>query len=410
MHRRIAERLHAQGLSDDAAVAELARHAALAQDHALAAAACVQAGRRCLRVFANDQAAMLAQRGLRHARSLREPESVTRTIELLEVQLEARRPPDKGPVLEELEELGNRSLDLGCGEHARLAFHLLSYLTWETGAWSDARRHMLRAEMASRTADPRDQVSAMAEAARCLVLLERDMTHAHALLKEADARARPLRLEPAAIADGLGLLELHRGALDEAAAQFSRAEAIASVERNHPMAFYALEHLIAVELERGRHEAAQQILPRLAELAEKLRDGSEAPFAGAVAALVDHALDPDAGEALEAALEPLRAVDAKYRLAFVLTRAGLIDLSRGAFGSAFDRAEEALELAEILDRPSERALALGMLAEASRARGDTEAADGYRESLDPRTLEQVAEPVLARLRTWGCLPSETTPG
>jgi len=409
MHRRVAERLHAEGPTDDASTAELARHAALGQDHALAAEACVQAGRRCLRVFANDQAAMLAQRGLRHARSLHEPESVTRAIELLEVQVEARRPAEIGPVLAELEELGNRSLDLGCAEHARLAFHLLSYLTWETGAWTDARRHMLRAEMASRSADPEDQVAAMAEAARCLVLLERDIAHAHALLKEADARARPLRIEPAAIADGLGLLELHRGALDDAATQFTRAETIASVERNHAMQFYALEHLVAVELERGDFDAASRIVPRLARLAERLRDGSEAPFARAVAALVEHALHPGRSEALEAALEPLRAVDAKHRLAFVLTRAAMVDVERGELERASDRAEEALELAEILERPSERALALGLLVAAHRGLGEAEAADLYLENLVQRGLDQVASPVIARLQGWGCAPTPAPP-
>ena len=169
------------------------------------------------------------------------------------------------------------------------------------------------------------------------------------------------------------------------------------------MEFYALEHMVAVELERGAFDEAAALVPRLEELAAKLRDGSEAPFARAIASLIDHARGPAAGAALEGAIERLRAVDAKYRLAFVLTRAALVDIERDDLEVAFDRAEESLEIAEALERPSETALALGMLAHVSRALGESEAAESYLESLRERGLDQVAAPVRARLEGWGGL-------
>src|SRR6185295_6645192 len=63
MHRRVAQALHTargeQAEIDDAAVAEVARHATLGHDDDLAALACRQAGRRCVKMFANEAALSL---------------------------------------------------------------------------------------------------------------------------------------------------------------------------------------------------------------------------------------------------------------------------------------------------------------------------------------------------------------
>ena len=66
-------------------------------------------------------------------------------------------------------------------------------------------------------------VAAMAEAARCLVLLERDLPRAEALALEAAARSARVGLRPAAIADAQGLLRQHQGRPAEAAELFEQA-------------------------------------------------------------------------------------------------------------------------------------------------------------------------------------------
>jgi hypothetical protein len=103
----------------------------------------------------------------------------------MEISLAARRPKDSERIAKRLEGLAERALAEGDVEHARLGFHLLSYLRWEGGDWSNAKRHSLRAEYVARGADPREQIVAMAEAARCLALLERDLGQAEALALEA---------------------------------------------------------------------------------------------------------------------------------------------------------------------------------------------------------------------------------
>jgi hypothetical protein len=107
----------------------------------------------------------------------------------------------------------------------------------------------------------------------------------------------------------------------------------------------------------------------LIDLGERLRDGTERPFAYALDALCEYAI-ADEARPLEAALVQLRAADAKHRLAFTLTRAARVDLDRRRPEAAIARASEALSCAEALERPSEIVLAHVVLAEALRATSD----------------------------------------
>ena len=61
----------------------------------------------------------------------------------------------------------------------------------------------------------------------------------------------------------------------------------------------------------------------------------------------------------------------KHRLAFVLTRAAAIELERGDAESARRRAAEALELAIVVERPSDVAWARLLLVRAAAALGDS---------------------------------------
>ena len=54
---------------------------------------------------------------------------------------------------------------------------------------ADAHANILQAERVSRTAEPEERSSALAHAARCLVLLERNLGQAEAFLLEAEMLA-----------------------------------------------------------------------------------------------------------------------------------------------------------------------------------------------------------------------------
>jgi len=93
---------------------------------------------------------------------------------------------------------------------------MLSYVRRESGQWHEARKQLLKAEQVVRSAEGADHVEALAEAARCLGLLERDLSHAEAMVSEAKVRAKQLGYASAILKDADGLLQLHLGELDAA--------------------------------------------------------------------------------------------------------------------------------------------------------------------------------------------------
>ncbi|TNF63873.1 MAG: hypothetical protein EP303_02240, partial [Deltaproteobacteria bacterium] len=94
MHLRIARLLDGRDDPDGTIALELAHHASVGGDAAMAVRACVAAGTRCLRVFANAEAYAHARRGLRLVEELPDPERVKLRIELEQISLGAHWPED----------------------------------------------------------------------------------------------------------------------------------------------------------------------------------------------------------------------------------------------------------------------------------------------------------------------------
>lgn len=395
MHWRVAEALMNQNGNDDERAVEVAHHAALAGEGAVAARACVTAGQRCLRLFANAEAAALARRGLYYAESLAEPERAKLLIELLNIRHAAVRPRR-----EEIEEaarhlaaLAERALDHGCFGHARLGFQVLSHLRWERGEWSDAWRFSRQAEMVTRGSDETERLVAMAETGRCLAMLERDFTQAESLLQEAEALSKRLGLESVAAPHGLGMLRSREGKIEEARALFQRAHALARQRGNRIDEFMSLESLVTLEIDCGSLEEANLLAQQLMAFAEKLPEGSEAPFARALAALTRSGVYAKEYPELIKAIEDLRGVDAKQRLSYLLTRAALFALNRGDPGTARERAVEGLDMAKVMERPTEIALARAILLRLALDAGNV--ADAARQRSAMKRLEIASIPAAA---------------
>lgn len=380
MHHRVAEALcklkvtALDGL-DEAVVALIARHADLGEGHSLAARAHVEAGKRCLKLFAGESAAALARRGLRHARELAEPERCRTMLELFDIQLWAKRPEAPEDFCRTVNELAETALEHGCVEHARLGFNMISYVRWEGGQWDDARKHMLKAEQVVRTGEGVDHVEALAEAACCLGLLERDLGHAEAMVREATARAKQLGHESGTLKNADGLLKLHWGELDAADALFEEGRTMSRAQSQRYAEIRTLLNRVELNLDAGRNGLALELAEEAQKLAEKIRDGSEGPYARVLVALARLALGQERGKTdadadLEGAIEALRVADAKHRLTFGLTRGARLENHRGRHQVARAMAEEALEIAQFLERHSDRILALVELARAQRALND----------------------------------------
>jgi tetratricopeptide (TPR) repeat protein len=367
---------------DEDAVADIARHAALGEGHALAASAYIAAGKRCLKLFASENAAAMARKGLRHARELAEPARCRNMLELFDVQLWAKRPEDEADFCRTVHALAETALQHGSVEHARLGFNMLSYVRWESGEWDEARKQMLKAEQVVRTGEGADHVEALAEAARCLGLLERDLGHAEAMLSEAKVRAKQLGYESSALEEADGLLRQHCGELDAADAAFERARLQARGASRRYAEIQALMNRVQLNLDAERFEHALELARETQELADKTRDGSEGPFARVLVALAQLARGEGKLAALHEALSELRLADAKHRLTYGLSRAALLHNQRAQPDEARAMAEEALGIARFLERPSDVVLALVELAKAQHAQGDRAGYEHSRSQLE----------------------------
>jgi DNA-binding SARP family transcriptional activator/tetratricopeptide (TPR) repeat protein len=389
MHARVAEILEQDATVDLDLAADLAHHASMCGDPARAARAMVSAGRLCLRFFANDDALSLAARGLKWVEQLSGPERVCLTIELRDVELAAAPLEDWESTASEYVELAERALDYGALSHARLGYHMASYVRWLHGQWSHAREQTLQAERVSRSGSEEEHVIGMAETAKCLAMLERDLAQADAMLMEARSLADRNRVRHHAIPAGLGMLHFHRGEFDEAREHFLEARTLCKSAGDRVDEFQANEYLVMIDLEQNQIDSALARCDSLVEIGGKLREGSEAPFARALASVCRYAKDgEDSG--LGSALDELRDADAKHRLAVVLTRAAAIDLQLGRTDEAIARGNEALECALALERATDIVLAHTALAAAHEKAGDAETAARHRDAIASVDAESVA--------------------
>jgi DNA-binding SARP family transcriptional activator len=366
MHRRVAELLEQDTAVDLERAADLAHHASQSGDPALAARAMVSAGRLCLRFFANDEAASLARKGFALVAQLTGAERVCLTLDLHDVMLVAAPLDDWEASAAEYVALAEQALDHGVLAHARLGYQMASYVRWLHGQWTGAREETLQAERVTRSGSDAEHIVGMAETAKCLAMLERDLTQADAMLMEAQALAVRQRISHPALPAAAGMLRFHENKLDEAEEFFQEARTLCKSVGDRINEFQANEYLLMIDFERGRFAAAMARCSALLEIGGKLREGSEEPFARALEGLCRYALD-DETDSLDAGLEELRIADAKHRLAYILTRGALLDVERGRPERALPRAGEALGYAELLERPTEMMLAHIALAQTHQA-------------------------------------------
>jgi tetratricopeptide (TPR) repeat protein len=334
----------------------------------------------CLRFFANEMALQHARRGLQLVDQLTGMERVQVSIELHEVMLSSSPVEDWESAATEYVALAEQALDLGDLEHARLGYHMASVLRWEHSQWSGAREVSLQAARIARGGDDEQNIIGLAETAKCLVMLERDLPQADAMLMEARALAERHQFRHHSILIGRGLLKIHENHLDEAEELFLEARNLSKAAGDHISEFQAYENLVLIAWYQGDCRRALKLCEPLRELAQKLREGSEEPLARAVYGLCLYQ-EHDEVEPLNQSIEDLRIADAKHRLAYTLSRAAMLDLSRGRFDSARTRAKEALQCAELLQRPTEMLIAHLALYQAATAGGDASAAAAEREAI-----------------------------
>jgi hypothetical protein len=401
VHQHVARVLADLASADPALHGDVAHHAALAGDHALASHACVAAAERCLRMFANDEAARLAESGLVHADRLQREDRVRTRMALLHVKVMSGRWLRRARELENDVSCGVlEAREGGLGEVAATGLNDLSFLSREQGDLAGAHENTLRAVDVSRAGEAPMRARQLARTARCLALIQRGMEQVGGMIDEA-----------------AGLLEEHRQDFEwcwahalercysdaaDAGPLLERALYMARREEERWAECELLIHLTQLELERGNPTRALAWCRELSPVAAKMAEGSEGTVADALEALARVAsVVPGADEHLERATARLREVDAKGMLAYVLSAASDIDRAAGRIERAQARADEALAAAEAVQSRSLLAYAHASLAELALLRGDREGAAAHMKAVEQDISRPLAISARARARVEG---------
>jgi DNA-binding SARP family transcriptional activator len=378
IHRRLSQALAEAARSNESLFGDLAHQAGLAQEHGLAAEACLSVGERCLRLFANAEAANAADRGLAHLEHVTAAsEHVRLQISLFRIKIFAAASPAMPAVPELMDDL-RRAIDhaesLGLHAAASQGSHLLSWITQRRNDTSGVRVATLHAEAMSRTTDEATRCHQLANTGRCLLDVEQEIDQARAFLQEADMLAGRLNLRFVELDWGKGLIARWDGDLEAAHAAMSRALALARMREERWREIECLVWLAKIDLERHRPDAVTAWCEDMIGVAARIGD-PQAPMAEVLAALADHrkrgrAAVPD----LEKALACLRAFDDKAALAYALNQYASVELEQGNCEAAQKLAEEALTAATAARRTTEVVVANTILLRASTTKGDRSAA------------------------------------
>ena len=372
IHRHIARALHSASKHDTTLGADLAYHAALAEDYDLAAQACALAGERALRLFANVEAASFADRGLRYNERLADtPAKLENRIALLKIRIFAAAGPGMRPLpplIGALTELGRAAEKADLHAAAATAHYLLSVLHQEAGDTHEAEASTLRAAAAGRSANETTRANQLANTARCLLELETEIGRSRELIREGTAIVDPLGLELCELHWAQGLLHRWDGDAEKAVESLARALALARKNEDRWREYKCLTWLAMLEQELGRYAEMQARCAELGEVAIRLNE-DETPFVSTLQSLALLATEEDpTADKLGDALQRLRAVDDKSYLAYALNSAAWLHLQAGRVDQARLYAAEALTAASAIRRENEVVIARAMLAQAGEGK------------------------------------------
>ncbi len=379
VHLQIAQQLNRQLQQTpqaNALAGDIAHHAALGGDRALAASSCLAAAERCLKLFAYAEGLELAQQGIEHCQFLDRLARIPLQVRLLNICVSAGVRGDRAVQIEnEIDRLVNEAKSLGLNDAEAIGLEALMILQFNRDNFSGVHQHSLRVAEASQFATPAAAALMLAHSGSCLAEIGRDMPRAEALLLEAQSLAARVGLEICDIFSGLGGLHLHNGRYNEARTLLQQACQLTQVQEDHWRECTYIRYLAMTELEAGNPGAALPYCDAMLEVATKIEgEGSEHAIAIALAALAHYQLaqptPEDALVEMNRAIATLQQVDAKRMLAYVLIGAAQVDLECDRPELAVNRATSALQNAQIVNHPSEIALSWAILVQGLWALGE----------------------------------------
>ncbi|ASC71402.1 hypothetical protein XM38_023540 [Halomicronema hongdechloris C2206] len=350
IHRQLAKILNAQTVDDDLA-SQVAYHAELADDHALAAQAAAAAAARSLRLFAYKDVIQLVAQGLHHCQFLSRGERLCLSAQLLRTRVLAGMATEESAIVEsQLQQLTAELEGLSMPEAELIVQEALNFLHYDQGNLATVHQQSLRA-LDALPPSPQLQAQSLAANGCCLAEIERDMDRAEAVLLEAQAIAERLGLKLIDVATGLGCIERYRGHYGQARTYLQQALQLAQNQRHFVAQGYALSQLAMTGWDW--HQPDIVAVQALVQLAKRLPQGSEGSFAAALMALSAYADDPDATEALDLKLHQLNQLDAQRKLVFIASHACEIALAHHQQAAARRYGTMAQQAAQQVGHPND---------------------------------------------------------
>ncbi|MBV9354585.1 MAG: AAA family ATPase, partial [Chloroflexi bacterium] len=361
LHARIAAVLEERLAGDAEQPSDLlVHHATLAENHSLAVRACVAAGERCLKIFANEEALRLADRGLVQLDHVPlGEERVRNLIALLSLKVFAAIGPGGRSIpelMDQLQAAADAATEMGLHGDATSALITMAAIEQRLNKAEQAGQTVLRAERASRLADEATHCRQIANAGRCLLEVEREIPRALGLVRDAEALAETLGLRFAELEWGRAHAARWEGDLDRAHALMSEACDLARLHEERWRESGCLAWLATIDLERQRFESVLRHCDAVERIAARMGQG-QAPVADALRALARLASSGrDDTSSLDRGLAALREFDDKTQLAYALNYSAAFHLARGRSGQARAAATEAMATARAVRRATEIAV------------------------------------------------------
>jgi len=299
--------------------AEVARHAALAGDKALALTSYVTAARHLLRSLAYRDAREMARQGWDLARELAGPAALEPQLELLAVWVTAGAAPTMVRALEaEAERLVLQAREAGRPDHEASAHALLAWLQFGEDSLERVQASSRKMAEVVMAAGPQAQARGLARTGYCLAAIGREVPRAEALLCQAQALAEGADIYEVQI--GLGLVRWHQGQFEEGRDWLGRALRHSRQQGAASHASFCLARLGLLALEAGDPAAAREHARELARLAGQRGDYADEGCAQGLAVLADY-LEQGQPEPIEQLEEQLCRLGSRRFLAHLLVLA-----------------------------------------------------------------------------------------
>lgn len=388
LHLQIARVIAALPDPDGARAVQVAHHASLGGDALLCVRASVAACERCLRMFAPEEAATFADRGLAHVAALVGEERAQLRIDLLVGALAADvRRARRVQIATELRRAivdgraagAVAAVTRGCAAMAQIAF--------ESNDFAGAGASVHDGAAHARSADSSVQGRVLAHTAHCLALIGREMSEAEQLAGEAAELLADTSTEVPELSFGLALIRHHQGDLAGAITLLDRSIDLGTRSGQHWFVGLARARGALFAFEHGRPALALDYCAALREMAAVLGECAEIPCGRVIEAASHIALGNGETSMLEHALADLRGIDAPALLASTLVCIAERELATGNIDDAMHHAAEAITAATRASRATELVRARGVLVRIAEHDGRADAAASQREALAGVSVE-----------------------